>query len=106
MQQMGTQQFQQLITPSTQPHQPTQLPQQNQIPQQSPQGQPSYSWEEIDDALQGDIPNQPDLGENYNVWQINTNKAPMALNTLLNEHFQKHNIALLQEPPLSKNALI
>ncbi len=41
-----------------------------------------------------------------NVWQINTNKAPMALNTLLNEHFQKHNIALLQEPPLSKNALI
>jgi len=65
MQQMGTQQFQQLITPSTQPHQPTQLPQQNQIPQWSPQGQPSYSWEEIDDALQGDIPNQPDLGENY-----------------------------------------
>ncbi len=30
----------------------------------------------------------------------------MALNTLLNEHFQKHNIALLQEPPLSKNALL
>jgi ribonuclease HI len=30
----------------------------------------------------------------------------MALNTLLNEQFQKYNIALLQEPPLSKNSLI
>jgi hypothetical protein len=30
----------------------------------------------------------------------------MALNTLLNEQFQKNNIALLQEPPLSKNSLI
>jgi hypothetical protein len=41
-----------------------------------------------------------------NVWQLNTNRAPMALNTLLNEQFQKYNIALLQEPPLSKNSLI
>ncbi len=47
MQQMGTQQFQPLIPPLTQPR-PTH-------PQLSPQGQPSYSWEEIDDALQGDI---------------------------------------------------
>ena len=30
----------------------------------------------------------------------------MALNTLLNEQFHKYNIALLQEPPLSKNTLI
>ncbi len=58
MQQMGTQQFQPLIPPLTQPHRPTH-------PQLSPQGQPSYSREEINDALQGDITDQPNLGENY-----------------------------------------
>ena len=40
------------------------------------------------------------------IWQLNTNRAPAALHTLLNEKFQKYNIALLQEPPLVKNALI
>jgi len=34
-----------------------------------------------------------------NIWQLNTNRSPPALNTLINENFKKLNVALLQEPP-------
>jgi len=40
------------------------------------------------------------------VWQINLNRSPAALNILLNEKFHKYNVALLQEPPLIKNNIV
>jgi len=40
------------------------------------------------------------------IWQLNANKSPPALNTLINEKFTKTNIALLQEPPLTKGSML
>jgi hypothetical protein len=46
------------------------------------------------------------MSTSINIWQLNTNRATVALNNLILDKFQKYNIALIQEPPLAKNSLI
>jgi ribonuclease HI len=42
-----------------------------------------------------------------NIYQLNTHKSPLSLNTLIDEKFNSNNnVALLQEPPLSKGHIV